>query len=88
MCCCFSFNKPKISIIDETSEGKFFDYLRSKGTIIYTIDRTYKVPLIELNFDGWFESNVRLWPKINKARSNFLLLERTPPVSPNIFFFI
>ena len=66
MGCCFSFNKPKINIIDETPEGKNFDYLRPKGTITYTIDRTYNVPLIQFNFDGWFESSVRFWPKIIK----------------------
>ena len=66
MGCCFSFNKPKINIIDEAPEGKNFDYLRPKGTITYTIDRTYNVPLIQFNFDGWFESSVRLWPKIIK----------------------
>ena len=60
MGCCFSF--------DETSEGKHFNYSRPKGTSTYTIDRTYNAPLIELNFDGWFESSVRLWQKNNKAR--------------------
>ena len=53
MGCCFSFNKPKINIIDETPEGKNFNYSRPKGTITDTIDRTYNVPLIEFNFDGW-----------------------------------
>ena len=63
---CFSFNRPKINIIDETPEGKNFDYLRPRGTITYTIDRTYNVPLIQFNFDGWFESSACLWPKIIK----------------------
>ena len=31
MGCCFSFNKPKIKITDETPEGRNFDYLMSKG---------------------------------------------------------
>ena len=88
MGCCFSFNKPKINITDETPDGTNFNYLMSKGTVTYIIDRTYNIPLIELfqNFDGWFESSVCLWPKNNKARSNFLLLERTPPVSTSISF--
>ena len=33
-------------------EGENFDYLRPKGTITYTIDRTYNILLIELYFDG------------------------------------
>ena len=77
---CFSFN--------ETSEGKNFNYSSSKGTSTYTIYRTYNIPLIELNFDGWFESSARLWQKNNKARLNFLLLERTPPVHQTFLFHV
>ena len=87
MGCCFSCNEPRIKIIDETPEGENFDYLRPKVTITYTIDRTYNIPLIELYFNGWFESCVRLWPKNNEMRPNFLLLERTPPPSPSISSF-
>ena len=87
MGCCFSCNEPRIKIIREMPEGKNFDYLRQKGTITYTIDRTYNIPLIELYFDGCFESSVCLWPKNNKMRSNFLFLERTPPPSPSISSF-
>ena len=46
-----------MNIIDETPEGKIFYYLRPKGTITYTVDRTYNVSLTELNFDGWFENS-------------------------------
>ena len=87
MGCCLSCNEPRIKIIDKMPEGENFDYLRPKGIITYTIDRTYDIPLIELYFDGWFESSVRLWPKNNKLRSNFLLLGRTPPPSPRISSF-
>ena len=62
---CFSSNEPKIKIIDVTSEGSSFDYLRPNGTITYSIDKTYNTPLIEFDFDGWFESSVLLWPKNN-----------------------
>ena len=58
-------------------EGKDFDYLRPKRAITYSIDSTYNISLIEINFHGWFESCVCLWPKNNKMKSNFLLLERT-----------
>ena len=78
MGCCFSYDEPRIEIIDETPEGKDFDYLRPKGTITYSIDSTYNIPLIEINFDGWFESCT--------MRSNFLLLEKTPTLSPRISF--
>ena len=85
MDCYFSFkNEPKIKIIDETPEAENLNYLRPEGTITYSIDRTYNIPLIEINFDGWFKSSVRLWLKSNKARTKFLLLERTPPSSPSL----
>ena len=87
MGCCFSCNEPRIKIIDKAPEGENFDYLRQRGTITYKIDRTYNTPLIEIYFDGWFESSIRLWPKNNKMRSNFVLLERTPPPSPRISSF-
>ena len=87
MGCCFSSNEPKIKIIDVTPEGSSFDYSRPNGTITYLIDRTYNIPLIELDFGGWFERSICLWPKNNSARSNFLLLERTPSPSPNISYF-
>ena len=77
----------RIEVIDKTPEGENFDYLRLKGTITYSIDSTYNIPFIEINFDGWFESSARLWPKNNKIRSNFLLLERTPPPSPSMSSF-
>ena len=60
MSCCFSRNKPKIKIMYETSKGEHFNYLRPKGTITYSIDRTYNIPLIEVDFDVWFESSVCL----------------------------
>ena len=82
MGCCFSFNKAKIKIIDETPEGENFNYSRSEGTITYSIERTCNIPLIEINFDSWVESSVCLCPKSSKARFLFLLLERTPPTSP------
>ena len=52
MGCCFSSYKPRIKILDETTEGKNFDYLRPEGTITYTIDRTYNIHLNEIQFDG------------------------------------
>ena len=87
MGCCFSSNEPRIKIIDVTPEESSFDYLRLNGIITYLIDRTYNIPLIELDFDEWFERSICLWAKNDSARSNFLLLERTPSPSPNISYF-
>ena len=61
MSCCFSRNKPKIKIMDETPKGEHFNYLRSKGTITYSIDRTCNIPLIEVDFDVWFDRSVCLF---------------------------
>lgn len=70
---CFSFlNKPNVEIIDETPKGKQFDHLRPEGVITYTVDRMYDVPEVKINFDGWYEASVLLWPKSSKVRLNFL----------------
>ena len=88
MGCCFSSNnkKPKIVIIDETAKGQEYEYLRPEGKITYRIDTTYDVPKIKIAFDGWYVNSVRLWPKNKNIRPHFLMLERTPPVSPQISF--
>ena len=87
MDCCFSFDrrqKPKIEIIDETPPGQEYDYLRPEGKITYSIGSVYDVPKIEIAFDGWYVNSVRLWPKNKRVRPHFLMLERTPLVSPQI----
>ena len=75
---CFSFNRSNVQIIDYTRKGKQFGYLKPNGTITYTIDRTYGVSEIEINFDGWYNASFWLWQKSTKTRSNFLNLQRTP----------
>ena len=77
----FLSNKPRIKVIDEILKGQIFDYLRPEGTITYTIDIIYNIPIIDIKFDGWFESIFCIWPKDNRARSDFLSLERTPSIS-------
>ena len=52
MGCCFSSNEPSIKIFDQIPAGKLFNYLRPEGTIIFSIDRKYNVPLIDIQFDG------------------------------------
>ena len=83
---CFS-KQPRVKISDEIPKGERYDYLRPEGTIVYLIDRTYSIPMIQIIFDGWLKTNVRLWPKDNAAGENFLLLERTPPISSSDSFF-
>ena len=53
-------------------KGKQFDHLRPEGVITYTVDRMYDVPEVKINFDGWYEASVLLWPKSSKVRLNFL----------------
>ena len=88
MGCCYSFfdKKPKIKIIDETPKGREFNYLRPEGTITYSTDTTYDVPRVDIAFDGWYVNSVCLWPKRKKIRLHLLMLERTPPVLPQISF--
>ena len=82
--CCFSLKESRIKIFDQTSPGEKFNYLRLEGLINFTISREYNVLLIEIQFEDWFENSVCLWPKDDKARENFLMLERTPPPTPTI----
>ena len=84
MGCCFSLKQPRIKIFDLTPPGEKFNYLRPEGVINLTIDRKYNLPLIEIQFEGWFVNSGRLWPKDNKARENFLLLERIPPPTSSL----
>ena len=56
----FLRNEPKIKRFDLTPPYDDFDYLRPKGTITFTIDRIYNVPLIDIRFYGWYENSVRL----------------------------
>ena len=79
--------KTIVKIIDEVPLGDVFNYLIPNSYNTYMIDTKYNVPLIEINFDGWFETSVRLWPKSKKARSKFILLERTPPRTPSVSSF-
>ena len=86
MRCCYSSGRqqkpPKIEIVDETSPGHEYDYLRLEGKITYSIDTVYNK--IKTVFDGWYVNGVYLWPKDKKLRPHVLMLERTPPVSPQI----
>ena len=84
MGCFFSSNEPKIEIVDLTPPGAEFDYLRQNGTISFSVDRKYNIPVVEINFEGWYENNVRLWPYHTKQRENFLQLQRIRLQTPSI----
>lgn len=47
MSSCFS-SEPNIEVIDETPEGRQFNFLRPEGTITYEINPMYDIPEIEL----------------------------------------
>ena len=51
MGCCFS-KEPRVKIFDDIPKGERFDYLRPEGTRVYSIDRTYNIPMIKIIFDG------------------------------------
>ena len=43
-------------------------YLRPEGAIVYSIDRTYDFPMIQIIFDGLFETSARLWQRTMQLR--------------------
>ena len=57
-----------------------FEHLRPKGKIIVGMDRKYWVPVINTNFNNFYEFSIPLWPKIS-AHSNYRLLIKTPTAS-------
>ena len=78
---CFS-SESNVEIIDEIPEGKQYDFLRPGGTSAYRINQMYDIPEIEINFDGWHKSSIRLWLISDTFRSKFLKFHRTPLPSP------
>lgn len=62
MGCCFSLNEPSIKFFDQTPPGENYSYLRPEGTLTFCLDGKYNVPVFGIQFDGWFENTVFLWP--------------------------
>lgn len=87
MGCCFSPNEPRIKIFDQTPAGQNVCYLRMQRTITFSINSKYNVPLIDIQFDGWYDNSVCLWPEHNKQRENILLLESVPLSTPSVSSF-
>lgn len=87
MGCCLSKIKKNvwnIEILDYTPHGSEYDYLRPQRTITVNINKKWNIPVIDINFDGWYEHSIRLWPKHNVQRENFLFSERTPLPFPSV----
>ena len=49
---CNRSDKSKIKIIDLTPSSAEFDYLRPSGTITFSIDEKYNIPILEIDFEG------------------------------------
>ena len=81
--CISSSEELKIKIIDSTPPGAAFNYLRPKGTISFSVDRKYKLPIFDISFEGWYENSVHLWPCHTEQREHFLKLQRTPLQTPS-----
>ena len=75
-------DEPKIG--DLTPPGADFDYLRPNGTISFSVDRKYNIPVVSIKFEGRYENSVRLWPYHTEQREYFLQLQRTPLQIPSI----
>lgn len=84
MGCCFSLNEPSIKFFDQTPPGENYSYLRPEGTLTFRLDGKYNVPVFGIQFDGWFENPVCLWPSDTRQIESFLWLERTPLLTPSV----
>ena len=82
-CLLFFFTHKKPEILDEYCISSSVKHLRPKGKIVVDIDRKYHVPVIDTSFDDYYETSVRLWPRIS-AHSNYHLQLKAPTVSSSI----
>lgn len=82
--CLCKKNVSNIEVADYIPYGSSFHYLRPCGTITVNLDRKWNVPVIDIDFERWYEKAVHVWPKDNVVRENVLLLERTPLPSPSV----
>ena len=80
----FKVKESDIDTVDYMPQGPEYDYLMPQRTIIVSLDNKWNIPIIDIDFDEWYENTVWLWPKNNAQRENFWLLERTPLPSPSV----
>ena len=50
LCSKFDYDQPNIKIIEYNPPGEQFDYLRRNGTIKFSIDKKYNIPIAEIKF--------------------------------------
>ena len=65
MGCIFSKIRKDVSnieVLDYTTPGAEYDYLRPIGTIITDMDDKWNIPVVLIDFDGWSQNTVHLWP--------------------------
>ena len=82
--CISSSEELKIKSIDCTPPGAAFNNLKPKGTISFSVDRKYKIPVVDTSFEGWYENSVHLWPCHTEQTEHFLQLQRTPLQTPGV----
>ena len=86
-CCLSKFKMVKesnIEVLDFIPQSSEFSYLRPQGTTTVGIDNRWNIAVVEVNFEGWYEPTIYLWPKDNAQTENLLKLERTPLPSPDV----
>ena len=52
------------------------DHCRPNGKIILSMDRKYNAPVFDLEFNGWNEKSVRIWPKHTENCKYSMLADR------------
>ena len=72
---CTRSDKSKIKIIDLTPSSTEFDYLRPSGTITFSVDEKYSIPILEIDFESWYEMSMSLWPYQAEHREKILQIE-------------
>ena len=58
--CSTGSDELKIRITDCTPPGAALDYLRPNGTISFSVDRKYNVPVVNISFERWYKNRVCL----------------------------
>ena len=75
---CTRNDESKIEIVDLTPPSAEFDCLRPNGTISFSVDRKYSIPIVNIKFEELYENSVHLWPYHTEQREHFLQLQGTP----------
>ena len=82
--CISSSEEPKIKIIDCTPPGAAFNYLRPKGTISFSVDRKYNIPVVDISLKDGMKTMCVFFPCHTEHREHFLQLQRTPLQTPSV----